>query len=103
MSDHPWVDASWDVIEPGDEVQAPDGTAWVVIAKVDVSVPGDPYIPFLIAPVSDLSAEVWTDRERGTRVQAWRFREARPLPNQEGLAIGALRLGGFDVDVIGGA
>lgn len=97
---HPWVEVAWDVIEAGDHVRTPDGAAWHVTAKVDV--PGDGLLSLLIALVGREETEVWTDRPRGAKVMAWRFRDAPPLPGAEAFAIGRLRLGGFDVSTVDG-
>lgn len=94
MPDHPWVLVEWERIEPDDVVRAPDGTSWVVTGKIDG---GSALIDFQIE--RDRVA-IWTERPRTEKVNAWRFADAPALLDREGLAIGALRLGGFDVDVI---
>jgi len=94
--DHPWVPATWDVIEPGDHVCDPNGDPWHVTAKIDM--PGDDYLSFLLERVGEKRSGVWTDRERGSSVQAWRFVTASVRPGAEAFAIGRLRLAGFDVD-----
>ncbi len=96
---HPWVEVAWDVIEPGDVVQGPDGAEWHVTAKIDM--PHDPLLALLVAKDPDApGVGVWTDRKRGTEVMAWRFNDSPKVPGAEAFAIGRLRLGGFDVEVV---
>lgn len=96
-ADHPWVLVEWDVIQPGDVVQAPDGAAWYITARIDMPDDGD--LTFLLAPSMDATVDesAWTDKVRGSKVNAWRFRDAPELPGAERFAIGRLRLAGFNV------
>lgn len=104
--EHPWIAVAWDLIQPGDVVQSPDGADWHVTARIDM--PGDPLLSFMLSaePVGDQkqthASDFWTDRPRGTRVQAWRFSESPAIPGAEAFAIGRLRLAGIDVTEVPG-
>lgn len=104
---HPWVDVTWDVIEPGDRVLHPDGTEFHVTAKIDM--PGDGELTFLLSPVDPNGGvgevwsevgEMWTDRPRGQLVKGWRFNHHSAIPGAEQFAVGRLRLAGFDVTAL---
>lgn len=100
MPEHPWVDVTWDVIEPGDRVLSPDGTEFHVTARIDM--PGDGELSFLLSPREPSETpdaeRFWTDRPRGESVRAWRFNDSPKVPGAEAFAVGRLRLAGFTVE-----
>lgn len=104
--EHPWIAVAWDLIQPGDVVQSPDGADWHVTGRIDM--PDDPEISFMLSEEmiagdgTVFPSSFWTDRPRGTRVQAWRFSESPAIPGAEAFAIGRLRLAGIDVTEVPG-
>jgi hypothetical protein len=103
VSGHPWVSVAWDAIQPGDVVRTPDGAEFHVTARIDM--PADKELSFLLTPLDPIDGRevgpgVWTDRPRGTKVQAWRFNDSPRVPGAEAFAVGRLRLGGFSVTVL---
>jgi len=65
-TDQEWWPTTWDRIQPGDAVKAPDGTTWVVLAVLDL---GGPVRSFQLELNGSMA---WSDRSISDAVTASR-------------------------------
>jgi hypothetical protein len=92
--DNRWWPTTWGALRPDDLVQGPDGRAWTIGPQIRSEGTGH---HFLV----DGGRHAWTSQLDVTPVMADRPPPPRPGTDDPQAVVGALRLAGFDVEVIG--
>jgi hypothetical protein len=89
----PWWPTTWDKLAPGDEIQAPDGSAGEVLGALIIAEGGEWQIRH---PERGI---VWTPHDPGDPVSARRPDRAGPDVNAEA-TLGRLRMAFGEVEVL---